>query len=147
MLSHKLPQGLPANSDPPCGRGLRAMCAILVVMGVAHLVGAGRAIVYGSGYATMGVRFPPLLAALAGIGWGLALIWLGRQLWLGRNRSARVVFLVLGLYALSHLVGWRVFSGSDYALARWPFAALLMAVWIGGLVWVSALFSRSRISQ
>ncbi|GAB4570001.1 MAG: hypothetical protein Kow0077_03440 [Anaerolineae bacterium] len=128
-------------------RGLRVVLVVLVVIGLLHLWGAVRLLLFGHDYVALGLSFSPWLAALVHLGWGAGWLRILVYLWRGRNRSVRPVFYFVGAYALFHLLWWQSFAIADYARVRLPFAALVLAGGAVGLMWYSAGVAGWRQSE
>jgi hypothetical protein len=114
-------------------RGLRWLCAALAGVGLVNLGTALRTMQFASAYAALAVAFPPVLQVVLSLEWGIGFLWGAWRLWRLRNGSDRWVLVLVGVYGLCQIVWWRSFARSDYALARWPFAALgtvLLAAWV-----------------
>ncbi len=132
-------------------RGLRWLCAGLAIIGVLDLVAGLRVMRTATGYIALGVSFPPALAAILQVGWGATFLYVAYGLWRLRNRARREGFLLIGVYSAFEIIWWRVFARSDYALVRWPFAVLAVALLVILAYWylnrppVRALF-RDRVS-
>ena len=130
-------------------RGLWIISVGLLITAAANVVTALRALQWGAAYAASGVTFPPLLPVITGLGWAVACGWSAWRLWRLRNGAARLVLLLLGIYALYQAIWWRVFIRADYARQRWPFAVLMMVLVWAALAWylqrprVRALFRGS----
>jgi len=133
----------PLSSHP---RGVRRVCLLLVAIALANLFAAARTVRLAPAYAALGVSYPPLLGAAAGLGWGLGFLWAARRVWDVRNRSPRPVFFFLGAYSLYTLIWWRTFAVSDYARARWPFAALATVLLLALFVWVVHRLHRKALA-
>ncbi len=117
-------------------RGVWWVCLLLVAMALANLVGAARTLWLAPDYTALGVSFPPLLAAVSGLGWGLGFLWAARRVWNGRNRSPRPVFLFVSAYGLYTLVWSRAFAVAEYARVRWPFVALATVAMVILMIWL-----------
>ncbi len=120
---------------PKRPRGLRTFCAILLGIGIVNLGTALRTLQMSADYSALHVSFPPALQAIFGLGWGLGFIWASRAVWSLRNGSGRTVLLLVGAYGGYQVIWWRVFVRSDYALVRWPFAVLVVVLFVASVYW------------
>jgi hypothetical protein len=126
--------------------GFRWLCLLLAGIGLVNL---GLAVRMGQLTAAppSGLSFLPVWLAVFSLGWGFSFVWGAWRLWRLRNGSPRMVLVLVGAYGVFQVIWWRLFVQADYALARWPFASLVMFGFAGGLVWyltrpvVSRLFS------
>lgn len=124
--------------------GLRGICLTLALIGLVNLIQAVRALVFAPEYTALNVRFPVWLAAIAGVLWGVLFGWLAWRMWRQRNLTGWEVFILVGVYGLFQIIWWRVFATADYALSRWPFATVAMALFAGGLSWYSGRLIRKN---
>ncbi len=100
-----------------------------------NLATAVRAIQLAPDYRALEITFPPWLQVALGLAWGGAFLWAAWRLWRLRNGSVRWVLVLVGVYGLVQIVWWRVFARADYALRRWPFAALGTVLLVALLAW------------
>ena len=124
---------LPVQSRRP--RGLRWLCAGLVLAGGVNLITAVRAVLLAGDYAALGVDFPASVQAIFSLAGGIGLLWAADQLWRPRNGSPRRVLLLVVVYALAQIGWWRVFVRADDGLLRWPFAVLLTVLLVAWIIW------------
>lgn len=108
--------------------GLRWFCGGLLAVGLLNLGVALRTLQLASLYTALGVSFPPLPYAIISLGWGGAFLWVDWRLWRIRNAALTQALILIVAFGLYHILWDRLFARSDYAVQRWPFAALATAV-------------------